>query len=88
MSSVRRVSEYSSSFLDLKDHMRWEIWGVHRGIGHPSEVINHHAPLTPISTQPTAGRLIQNSKELQTARVHSLEGYLGGKGEQQFLEWL
>ena len=26
------------------------------------------------------------SKELQTGRVRSLEGYLGGKGQQQILE--
>ena len=51
----------TDDFLDLKGHMRWEIWGVHRGIGHPSEVINHHAPLTANAKEHATNRLIQKS---------------------------
>ena len=29
------------------------------------------------------GLVVVNSKELQTVRVRSLEGYLGGKGQQK-----
>ena len=69
MSSVRRVGEYSSSFLDVMDRVRWEIRDVHRGIAYPSEVINHHAPLTPSSTQSTGlFKRAAYSEKLQTGR--------------------
>ena len=57
MSSARGVGEYSSSFLDLESldlkAVCARIRGVVEGQAIPGEVINHHAPLTPRSTQPT-----------------------------------
>ena len=65
-----------------------------RGIGHPrspSEVINHHAPPTPRSTQPTGlfKRLLNKwigskeqfiQKELQTVRGTFYRRIFGGEG--------
>ena len=54
VSSVRRVREYSSSFLDLKDYIRKDIGFTQRDDG-PKEVKKHRTPLTPSarSTQST-----------------------------------
>ena len=74
MCSVRRVSEYSSSFIDLKDYTRKDIY--------PSDMINHHAPLTPRSTQPTGlFKRAAYSKELQTVRGAFYRRVFRGEGE-------
>ncbi len=40
-------------FVISKTAPNTRVQGIYQGKGHPSEVINHHAPLTPRSTQPT-----------------------------------
>ena len=50
--SVRRVSNYLSSHIDLNDYIRKDMGCTQRD-GGPKEVRNHHAPLTPRSTQST-----------------------------------
>ena len=50
--SVRRVSDYLSSHIDLDDRIHTDMGCTQRDEG-PNEVRNHHAPLTPRSTQPT-----------------------------------
>jgi len=50
--SVRRVSDYLSSHIDLDDCIRTDMGCTQRDDG-PNEVKNHHAPLTPRSTQST-----------------------------------
>ena len=50
--SVRRVSDYLSSHIDLNDYIRKDMGCTQRD-GGPKEVRNHHAPLTPRSTQST-----------------------------------
>ena len=50
--SVRRVSDYLSSHIDLDDCIRTDMGCTQRDDG-PNEVRNHHAPLTPRSTQST-----------------------------------
>ena len=50
--SVRRVSDYLSSHIDLDDRIRTDMGCTQRDDG-PNEVRNHHAPLTPRSTQST-----------------------------------
>ena len=75
----------TDDFLDLKGHMRWEIWGVHRGIGHPNEVIKHHAPLTAANAKEHAiNRFIFKravySKEFQTLRGAFCRRVFRGEG--------
>ena len=50
--SVRRVSDYLSSHIDLDDRIHTDMGCTQRDDG-PNEVRNHHAPLTPRSTQST-----------------------------------
>ena len=47
--SVRRVSDYLSSHIDLDDRIHTDMGCTQRDDG-PNEVRNHHAPLTPRST--------------------------------------
>ena len=56
--------------------------GVHRGIDHPSQVINHHAPPTPRSTQSTG--LFKRASD--STGTFSRRRVFRGKGQQQFLE--
>ena len=66
MYSVRRVSDYLSSHIDLNDYTRKDIGSTQRDDG-PKEVINHHAPLTPRSTRSTGlFKRAVYSKEFQT----------------------
>ena len=66
--SVRRVSDYLSSHIDLNDYARKDIGCTQRDDG-PKEVRNHHAPLTPRSTQSTGlFKRAVYSKVLQTLR--------------------
>ena len=69
--SVRRVGDYLSSHIDLSDYIR-KIMGCTQGDDGPKEVSytqNHHAPLTPRSTQSTSlfERAVY-SREFQTLR--------------------
>ena len=67
--SVRRVSDYLSSHIDLDDCIRTDMGCTQRDDG-PNEVRNHHAPLTPRSTQSTD--LFERevySREFQTSRL-------------------
>ena len=50
--SVRRVSDYLSSHIDLDDRIHTDMGCTQRDDG-PNEVRNHHAALTPRSTQST-----------------------------------
>ena len=81
--SVRRVSEYSSSFIDLKDRKCWEMRGVRyaegRAIQKKWTIITHRK-------RQGARNQLAYSKELQKARLCSLEGYLAGKGRQKILK--
>tara|TARA_A100001015_G_C14612884_1_gene564892 strand:- start:148 stop:561 length:414 start_codon:yes stop_codon:yes gene_type:complete len=54
----------------------------------PEKCSNHHAPLTPRSTQPTdLFKKAAQSKEPQKACIrYYIEGYLGEKGQKQILE--
>ena len=73
MFSVRRVSDYLSSHIDLDDYIHKDMGCTQRDDG-PKEVRNHHAPLTPRSTQSTGlfERAVY-SRECQK-RVFSGEG--------------
>ena len=56
--SVRRVSDYLSSHVDLDDCIRTDMGCTQRDDG-PNEVRNHYAPLTPRSTQYAINRFIR-----------------------------
>ena len=89
MFSVRRVSDYLSSHIDLDDCIRTDMGCTQRDDG-PKEVRNHHAPLTPrrqgARNQPVYSKeqFIQESFRHYVAR--SIKGYLEGKGQQKILE--
>ena len=62
-----------SSHIDLNDYTRKDIY--------PNDMINHHAPLTPRSTQPTGlFKRAAYSKELQTVRGAFYRAVFRGKG--------
>ena len=67
--SVRRVSDYLSSHIDLDDRIHTDMGCTQRDDG-PNEVRNHHAPLTPRSTQSTGlfERAV-HSRKFQTLRL-------------------
>ena len=78
--SVRRVSDYLSSHIDLDDRIRTDMGCTQRDDG-PKEVRNHHAPLTPRSTQSTGlfERAVY-SREFQLLRVTFDKRVFGGEG--------
>ena len=84
MSSVRRVREYSSSFLDLKDYTRKDIGCTQRDDG-PKEVKNHHAPLSQgARNQPVYSK--EQFIQEKISDITSLKGYLERKGPRLILE--
>ena len=81
MSSGRRVSEYSSSFLDLEDYPYLEI-----RVSQRDKLSLRRFKTTKHNWRQGASYQPAYSKKLQTVRVRSLEGYLAGKGPRKSLE--
>ena len=73
MYSVRRVSDYLSSHIDLNDYTRKDIGSTQRDDG-PKEMINHHAPLTPSAKEHAINRIIQKSSLFK--RVSDITWYV------------
>ena len=71
--SVRRVSDYLSSHIDLDDRIHTDMGCTQRDDG-PNEVRNHHAPLTPRSTQST-GLFERAVYSRKISDVTSIKGY-------------
>ena len=78
--SVRRVSDYLSSHIDLNDYTRKDIGCTQRDDG-PKEVRNHHVPLKPRSTQSTGlFKRAVYSREFQTLRDTFYKRVFRGEG--------
>ena len=61
--------------LSISKTVPARIQGVHRGTVHPNEVNNHHAPLTPRSTQsPGLFKRASEGTVMFSRRVFSGEG--------------
>ena len=82
--SVRRVSDYLSSHIDLDDYIHKDMGCTQRDDG-PKEVKNHHAPLS----QGARNQPVYSKEQLIQEKVSdttSMKGYLAGKGREQSLE--
>ena len=81
--SVRRVSDYLSSHIDLDDYIYKDMGCTQRDDG-PKEVKNHHAPLSQgARNQPVYSKeqFIQENSD-----ITSIKGYWEVKGQKQILE--
>ena len=83
--SVRRVSDYLSSHIDLDDRIHTDM-GCTQGDDGPNEVRNHHAPLSQgARNQPGHSKEEQFIQE--TLRRYVYKRVLReGKGQQQILD--
>ena len=84
MDSVRRVSDYLSSHIDLDDYIHKDMGCTQRD-GGPKEVKNHHAPLS----QGARNQPVYSKEQFIQEKVSdttSMKGYLAGKGREQSLE--
>ena len=81
--SVRRVSDYYSSHINLDDYIHKDMGCTQRDDG-PKEVKNHHAPLSQgARNQPVYSKegFIQENSD-----ITSIKGYWEVKGQKQILE--
>ena len=86
MYSVRRVSDYLSSHIDLDDRIRTDMGCTQRDDG-PNDVSNHHAPLSQgARNQPVYSKEQFIQERFRNYLMHSIKGYLEGKGQQKILE--
>ena len=87
MYSVRRVSDYLSSHIDLDDYIHKDMGCTQRDDG-PKEVKNHHAPLSQgARNQPVYSKEQLIPKSFRQPGLRYIGGYyLEGKGQRQILE--
>ena len=82
--SVRRVSDYLSSHIDLDDYIHKDMGCTQRDDG-PKEVKNHHAPLSQgARNQPVYSK--EQFIQEKISDITSLKGYLERKGPRLILE--
>ena len=76
--SVRRVSDYLSSHIDLDDYIHKDMGCTQRDDG-PKEVKNHHAPLSQGARNQPVYSKVQFIQE-KISDITSLKGYWERKG--------